>query len=497
MICVPITASTTEEVKHTLTDAARVADLAEVRLDYCQQPDLAAILHNKPLPVIATNRPVREGGRYTGDESGRIAMLEEAGRLGADYIDIELDSVERLGDVGRAKRIVSYHNFDETPSDLGAILEAMKSRGADVAKLATQANDLVDNVRMLELVRSCDTPIIGVCMGELGVASRILTCKFGGLLTFATIRPGAESAPGQIPAAEMRDFYRVHQHGPDTQVYGVIGNPIGHSMSPAIFNESFKALDMDAVYLAFRVEDIGSFIDAYRRICVMGYSVTIPHKQSILPLMDRVDGLVQRIGAMNTVVNRDGKLEGYNTDLLAAVSGIEEAVRAQAGARGGEQPLAGKSALMLGAGGAGRGIAFGLKDRGVKLTIVNRTASKAERLAADVGCAWRPVDDLPQLTADILVNSTSVGMHPHEHACPAPVEMLRSGMVVFDAVYNPIETTLLRAAKAKGCTTVSGFDMFVKQAAAQFEIWFGRPAPVSVMAQVVRERLAGKDGDRR
>ena len=491
MICVPITAGTTGEAKRALDEAAQVADLAEVRFDYCHNPDVPAILRGKSCPVIATNRPARERGRYRGDEAQRIALLEEAGRLGADYIDIELDSVERLGDIGRAKRIVSYHNFTETPSNIGDILSAMRSKGADVVKFATHAKDLVDNVRMLELVRSSDIPIIGVCMGELGLVSRILTCKFGGLLTFATARRGAESAPGQIPAVEMRDFYRVREHGPDTQVYGVIGNPIGHSMSPAIFNESFRALGIDAVYLAFKVDDIETFIHAYKRIGVLGYSVTIPHKQSVLPLMDKVDGLVERVGAMNTVVNRDGKLEGYNTDLLAAVSGIEEAVRAQSRVSGEQCPLKGKTALMIGAGGAGRAIAFGLKDRGAQLTIVNRTASKAELLAADVGCKWRPMADLRQLTADILVNSTSVGMHPHEDASPAPDDILRPGMVVFDAVYNPIETKLLREAKARGCTTVSGFDMFVKQAAAQFELWFGRQAPVHVMAKVVRERLGG------
>ena len=284
----------------------------------------------------------------------------------------------------------------------------------------------------------------------------------------------------------MRDFYRVNQHSDATQVYGVIGNPIGHSMSPAIFNESFNALGMDAVYLAFRVEDVADFVETFKGIGMLGCSVTIPHKHAIMPFMHEVDGLVQRIGVMNTVAQKDDGLFGTNTDLLAAISGIEEALEAK-----GSPGLDGKSAVMIGAGGVGRAIAFGLVDRGAKLTIVNRTASKAEQLAADVGCEWRPIEELPHLTADVLVNSTSVGMHPHEDATPAPAGLLRSGMVVFDAVYNPIETKLLREAKSRGCVTVSGFDMFAKQAAAQFELWFGRPAPVDVMAAVVRKRLGG------
>lgn len=491
MICVSITASTTDEIRRVLEEAAQVADLAEVRLDYCQEPDVEAILRDKPCPVIVTNRPVREGGRYCGREAGRIGLLEEAARLGADYVDIELDSAEQLGDIGGAKRIISYHNFAETPDNLGDILAEMKRKGTDVAKFATYANRLSDNATMLELVQASDLPVIGVCMGELGQATRILTCKFGGLLTFATIRPGTESAPGQIPAQEMREFYRVDSHGPETAVYGVIGNPIGHSMSPAIFNESFKALDMDAVYLAFKVEDVEDFVDTFTRLGMGGCSVTIPHKQNIMPFMDEIDELVQHIDAMNTVVSREGRRLGYNTDLVAAISGIEEALQSRDGDEAGENPLADRTALMIGAGGAGRAIAFGLKDRGAEVTIVNRTASKAEQLASELGCKWQPVEALSDLAADILVNSTSVGMHPNEDESPAPAEILRDGMVVFDAVYNPIETKLLREAKARGCITVSGFDMFVKQAAAQFEHWFGRPSPVEVMARVVRERLGG------
>ena len=487
MICVSITASTNDEAREVLKQAAQVADLAELRLDFMTEaPDLEALLQDKPCPVICTNRPVREGGRRSGRESDRVALLEQAAALGADYVDIELDSARLLGEVGETKRIISYHNFAQTPDNLPDILTEMKDKGADVAKFATFANRLVDNATMLELVQSADIPVIGVCMGELGQPTRILTCKFGGLLTFATIAPGTESAPGQIPAAEMRDFYRVHEHGPQTRIYGVIGNPIGHSMSPAIFNAAFKALGMDAVYLAFRVEDVADFVETFKRLGMLGCSVTIPHKQNIMPFMDEVDGLVKRIGAMNTVARKDGKLLGTNTDLLAAISGIEEALESK-----GTPGIEGKAAAMIGAGGAGRAIAFGLVDRGAELTIVNRTQSKAEALASELGCECRPLGELGQLAADILVNSTSVGMHPNEDASPAPVGMLREGMVVFDAVYNPIETRLLREAKARGAVTVSGFDMFVKQAAAQFELWFGQPAPREVMGKVIQERLGG------
>ncbi len=485
MICVSITAETNAAAQEALRAAADAGDIAEWRLDYLEEPpDLERVLARKPCPVICTNRPVREGGRAVGSEARRIETLRQAAACGADYVDIELDSAHLLPDAGPARRIVSYHNFAETPENLPEVLARIKAAGADIAKLATYANSLSDNARMLELVRGADPPVIGVCMGELGQASRILTCRFGGFLTFASLAPGAESAPGQVPAEEMRRFYRVPEHTPHTAIYGVIGDPIGHSMSPAIFNEAFKALGIDAVYLAFRVTDVADFIDLFKRLGMRGCSVTIPHKQTILPFMDEVDDLVRRIGAMNTVAVRDGRLFGTNTDLLAALSGIEEAL-----ARGGSEGLEGKSALLIGAGGAGRAIAFGLVDRGARLTIANRTRAKADALAEELGCESIPLEDIRNWRGDVLVNATSVGMHPREDASPAPAEMIRPGMVVFDAVYNPMETKLLREAAARGAATVSGFDMFVKQAAAQFELWFDRPAPAEVMARVVGERL--------
>jgi len=473
-----------------MAEAFEVADLVELRLDYIEGADVARLLAAKRGEVIVTNRPVREGGKYERDEGERLRTLSAASELGADYVDVELDSVDGFERSGSAKLIVSYHDFERTPEDLADIHRQMIAKGADLAKLAVLATDILDNLKMFDLLARTDFPTIGLCMGEEGQISRILAPRFGSFLTFASSRKGAESASGQLPAADLVDLYRYRKISPDTALYGVIGNPVGHSVSPAIHNAAFEATGLDCVYVPLKVNEGGRFVEEFKRLNIAGYSVTIPHKQSVMAAIDEMDDIVRDIGAMNTIVNRGGRLFGYNTDWSAATKGLEDAL---AGERSeGPSPLSGKRVVMLGAGGAARGIAFGLRQKGARLTIVNRTASKAEALASEVGCEWRPVEELSQLDAEILVNSTSVGMHPNVDDTPVPKELLRSGMVVFDAVYNPLETRLLREAAECGCKIVTGLDMFVNQAVEQFELWTEQEAPVELMREVVKEALTRK-----
>jgi 3-dehydroquinate dehydratase/shikimate dehydrogenase len=534
MICVAIISKDTASAIAEMQSVAGLCDLIEIRLDYIQNPDLHAILANKPCPLIATNRPTSEGGQWQGSEEDRIALLRKAVALGFDFVDVEIGCESHFRERGATRLIVSYHNFKETPADLTGIYERLAAAGGDVVKLVTTANSILDNLRIFELLRKASAPTIAFCMGECGIISRILAPKFGGFLSFSSVARGREAAPGQISASDMRNLYRVHKINRQTAIYGVIANPVAHSMSPAIHNAAFAAKAIDAVYLPFKVEKVVEFIKAFRALDVQGYSVTIPHKEAALRAVDEVDPFVHEIGALNTIVNRGGRLYGFNTDWQAAITAIEKVMlgatgclqpvpstsgaasspplplapsvggtaclQAVSGSSPTVSPLKGKRVALLGAGGTARAIAYGLRHRGASMCILNRTVERAEQLARDVGCQWGPLGHLGRLEYDVLVNTTSIGMHPKVDESPAPAELLRhalsrvegKGLVVFDAVYNPPVTRLLREAAAAGCLTASGVDMFVNQAVAQFEMWTGQPAPVQVMRETILQRLTGK-----
>ncbi|MCP4365710.1 MAG: shikimate dehydrogenase [Planctomycetes bacterium] len=493
MLCIPITATTTEDFLTDMRSASELADIdvVELRLDYINNiriPDVEALIKikEKTIPVIATCRPEREGGRFTGAEADRIALLEKAAELGAEYVDVEHDAVDKFTRRSGTKLIASYHNFTETPSgsELSDLYDKLSSSGADIVKIVTLALKITDNLRIFKLLEQASKPIIALCMGEPGQISRVLAPKYGGFLTFASLGEGRESAPGQLSARELLDVYNFRAIDHDTDIYGLIGNPVAHSMGPVLHNTCFQAEDINAVYLPFRVEDISSFINGFKTLNVSGYSVTIPHKQAIMGLLDELDALAASVGAVNTVVNRGGRLKGYNTDSTAATKVIEEGL-AEDGTT-----LKGKKVTIVGAGGAARAVAFGLKQKKAKITVVNRTEARAEALAGDLGCGHKRFEELVGLDTEILVNCTSVGMHPNVNDMPVPADVLRPGMWVFDAVYNPPDTRLLREAAARGCRTLDGVKMFVLQAAQQFEMWTGRPAPVQPMEGIIRFRLA-------
>jgi 3-dehydroquinate dehydratase/shikimate dehydrogenase len=504
MICASLMPRSTD---HALTALARLTDVlrsfssvhstlrtphsalsVELRLDAMEAPDLPRLLARPPCPLIVTCRPKREGGLYDGPEQPRLELLREAARLGADYIDVEHDAFQTLGPVAPAKRIVSYHNFKETPPDLDAVHATLARLGADVVKIAVTANHILDTVPVLRLLRAARTPTIALSMGERGLLTRILAPKFGAFLTYAAPDDAArEAGPGQVPLAEMLDLYRVHRIGRATRVFGVIADPVAHSLSPAIHNAAFAELGLDAVYLPLWVEgDPAAFVRAFREFGFDGYSVTIPHKQKVMAAMDEISPLARRVGAMNTVVRRpDGSLFGTNTDISAGIASIEAVV--------GKGWLRGKRVLLLGAGGLGRAMAFALTDAGTTLTITDVDMKRAESLAREVGAVAvlsgfrAPGSGLP---FDLLLNCSPVGMHPDVAASPVPAEMLQKDLVVYDAVYNPAETKLLRDARAAGCRTVAGIDHFVRQAVEQFELWTGQSAPVKTMRRVVVEALA-------
>ena len=490
MICVPITARSIEDTISELSLASKNADIdiIELRLDYISVMEdaeicLEKILKSKTKPIIVTNRPKREGGNFDGSEKDRLRLLQKAIELGADYVDVEFDSVRQITRRDSSKLIVSYHNFKETPHNINKIYEDIFQCKPDIAKVVTYANDITDNVRIFELLKIANVPTISFCMGEFGQISRILTRRFGGLLTFASLKKGKESAPGQLTVDELSNIYHFKKINKETKLYGIIGNPISHSISPVIHNSSFVEKGLNSVYVPMKVLDIETFIKDFRKMDFQGFSVTIPHKESILPFLDDIDYVAGKIGAINTVVNQDGRLTGHNTDCMAAVKGLED------GMEGNKSALKGKKVAIIGAGGAARAIAFGLKEKGCDITIYNRTLERAMKLSDDVGCKYRRFEEISELNTDILINSTSIGMFPNVDESPVPKNVLKKGMVVFDAVYNPIETKLLKDAKESGCHTVNGLTMFINQAAEQFRLWTGIKPSVELMKDVAKNML--------
>lgn len=264
----------------------------------------------------------------------------------------------------------------------------------------------------------------------------------------------------------------------ETALFGVIGHPIGHSLSPLMHNAALDHAGVDAVYLAFDVTDLAGALAGVRALSIRGLSVTIPHKEAVMAHLDVLDPLAERIGAVNTIDNRDGRLTGYNTDAagaLAALSGVVD--------------IAGVDVAVLGAGGAARAIGFAVREAGGRVTILNRSREKGERLAEDIGAAFRPLAEFRGRRRGVVINTTSVGMHPHADEIPVPEKELAEGMVVMDIVYNPLRTRLLASAESRGCRTIDGLAMFVRQGAAQFELWTGEKAPVDLMARTVRVAL--------
>lgn len=519
MICVTIARPAHRQL---LADHRFLAEqgisLVELRLDHLQaEPVMRTVLENRPTPVIVTFRLAEDGGNFCGTEPKRRAFLKAAMEAGADYVDLEDGVAGEMPRVGTSKRLVSYHNFLETPADLDAIYERMVSQDADVVKIVCMAKTPNDNLRILDLVarkRSEKVPVVGFCMGEMGKMSRILCQALGSPFTYCAFNSEGALAPGMIPWAAMRNLYRVEQLTSDSEVFGVIADPVGHSLSPLIHNSAFVEKAMPTrVYLPLLVppKDLPDFMrEAPKVLNLRGLSVTIPHKEKVIPLLSRVDASVRIIGACNTVLwNADGSTLGTNTDYQAAMSSFAEVLSAP-GPRHVEgwseplddpetgrilaKPISGKTALIMGAGGVGKALAIGLARRGAKLVLTDidlpRAQNLAERLTAD-GCPAEAVawETRHEVEADFLVNCTPIGMHPKVENSPYDVSRLRASHVCFDAVYNPEETLFIRSARALGCATVNGLRMFVRQAGMQFERFTGCEPPLDVMRKVVKDAL--------
>ena len=462
------------------------AELVELRLDYISgEVNVKRLLTDRPSPVVISCRRERDGGKFTGSEESRLTLLRTAIAEGAEYVDLEDDVAGDVPRFGPAKRIVSLHDFRKTPDDLEAIHRRLAKLDPDIVKVCTMANRALDNFRMLRLVEQSKLPTIGLCMGDIGIPSRILAGRFGAPLTYATFHHERALAPGQLSFEEMTDLYHYDQIDRQTELYGVIADPVGHSLSPTIHNAAFAHLKLNKVYVPIRVprEDLSQFIEEAPKMGFKGLSVTIPHKEAVIEKLTQADGAVRGIGAANTVIFEGEQRLGYNTDYRAAMSSLEEAMEITPEQ---ETPLKNKTALVLGAGGVGKAIAFGLIRRGAKVVLADGVADRAEELAERLQCRWTEWQARHAVPADLLFNCTPVGMHPNVDESPYAKHHLRPAMIVFDAVYNPENTLLVKDARARNCKVITGVDMFVRQACLQFQLFTGQDGPGELMREVIK-----------
>ncbi len=463
------------------------AQLVELRLDYIGRAvSLSRLLTGRPGPVVVTARRRGDGGRWLKSEQERLMLLRSAIAAGVEYIDIEADVAAQIPRYGNTKRIISFHDMEETPDNLEELHAAMAEEDADIVKIATMANSFSDNMRMINLVRHAKVPTIGICMGEIGVVTRLLANRLGSPFTYATFTGGRKMAPGQLDWKEMMNLYQYDTINAETEFFGVVADPVAHSYSPLIHNRAFQSQGINARYFPFRVpkSDLPNFMDSARELGVSGLSVTIPHKEQALEYCTQAESSVTGIGAVNTLVFHDKDCLGYNTDYRAAMDCIEELFKID---RKSEQSMRGLTALVLGAGGVSRAIAWGLRQRHADVLIASRTFERSQILAAELGCRAIEWDFRHEPKINLLVNGSPVGMHPDVDSSPYDAAYINQYLAVFDTVYNPENTLLIKNAKRSQCRIITGVDMFVRQAAYQYKLFTGRDAPSALMRQTIKD----------
>ena len=492
-VCVAVIGSDANEMAEKAEALVRDNPFLEFRLDYLSKPGLAIprlkrFLENHPgTVVIATCRRAASGGKFRGSIASQLDILGKASSAGCQIVDVELQTAIKCKPAqlqklrSRSALILSFHDFRATKK-LEETLEKMLAYPADHYKIVSTATTLADNVTMIKfLAREGDRhSLVGMCMGEQGIISRVLGVRAGSVFTFASAAAGQETAPGQATAQELRSVYRIEQVDVATRIYGVVGDPIAHSLSPAIMNAAFRRENVNAVYLALHAKTLKDLLTCVKEIPIHGISVTMPYKEAILPHLDNTDSHTTKVGACNTVVRaQDGKLYGFNTDTAGVIRPLERRLNTIEGAR----------FLVIGAGGAARAAVFALKERGAEVYILNRSAAHGKKLAHQARARIMKRAELKKMAFDVIINATPVGMGNSRETPLQEKEI--NARYVFDMVYDPSETRLMKLAKERGAQVIPGIEMFVHQGARQFEIWTGKPAPWDEMLRVVQ--LAQQD----
>jgi len=484
-ICAVVAARTPLEMARQMRKALRFSRTIELRWDWLGKRIstretwewLARDPRRKLNMLIATCRPRNAGGHFPGSVHEQLVWLMLAVRIGCRWYDIEHEFASRFDRkwIRGGQRLVSLHDFRSTPKNLRQIVARLHACDADAVKIATQCNSIADSLRVLALAKGRKN-VIAVPMGEIGLPARVLALREGSALAYAAV--GEKTAPGQLTLDEMKNLYRADKLERKTRVYGVIGDPISHSLSPLMHNLAFQQKRINSVYLPFLVRDIKDFLGAIKPLGIAGFSVTLPHKEKILRHLDVCDPLAAAIGAVNTVVVRaNGKLYGSNTDYVGVLRALERRVR-----------LLGSRVLIFGAGGVARAVAFALAQAGSIVCVCARRMDQADMLARAVHGEAVSRTRIRKEFFDAIVNATPVGMHPKAGESPLAAKELNCRLV-FDTVYRPMKTKLLCLAEKRGIETVTGAEMFIAQGTAQWEIWTGRRAPVALMRHAVLNAL--------
>lgn len=529
-LAVPISGRTYAETNRQIEKAlAAGAEAIELRTDYIEKLDVGVVqklvsgvreMDKQAVPIIVTCRDSREGGANDYPLQLRIDVLVAAVEAGADFVDLEyrnFTSPDSHAEIKKAlsrslksRLILSAHDFDGKFEDIVGLFHRISAlhRGA-IVKLVYTAKHINDCFEAFDLLHETCGERIVFCMGEAGLISRILAKKLGSSVVFGSMDERSATAPGQLTIEKLRGLYRHNSMNCDTELYGVIADPVGHSLSPVIHNACFESAGMNKLYLPLLVQGgrdaLNEFLDnilARPWLDFRGFSVTIPHKENALDYVRTKKGfiepLAEKIGAVNTLVfderratprqssakSSDERLiRAYNTDYAGALDAITYGMGIS------RADLRGMQVAVVGAGGVARAIVAGLINAGAKLRIYNRTIARAENLAGEFGCESAGLDDLRNLDATMLINCTSIGMHPHTDQAPVPAKYLKKGMIVFDTVYNPVETLLLRQAKEAGAKTIDGMSMFINQAAAQFRLFTSQEPDADLMRKTAIKSL--------
>ncbi len=491
-LCVAIQAGSPAEMMERATAALKDSKFLEFRLDSLPKPAAALpplkkfLATQREVTAIATCRRKQFGGHFEGPLTAELDILCKAAQAGCRIVDLEVESAEeakptqlaRLRAEGAAL-LISFHDFSRTKG-LEQAAQWIEAFEPHFVKIVSTARSLTDNLAVLRLIedRSASMQVVGIAMGEEGLVSRVLGPRAGAAFTFASFSDGAETAPGQVTAHTLHDLYRVEHLDQATRIFGVAGNPIAHSLSPLMQNTAFRRENVNAVLLPLKVRALDDLLTLVAELPLSGVAITMPLKQEVLPHLANMDPLTARIGACNTLrTGADGKLYGFNTDVAGVVRPLEKRLR-----------LKGARIAVLGAGGAARAAVFGLADEGAEVFIVNRTHEHAVALAKEAKVKALKHEQFAKREFDVLINSTPCGMVGSKRALPIEEKELKAGLV-FDMVYNPLVTPLLKLAHLRGIPVISGLEMFVQQGARQFEIWTGKPAPEAEMQRIVEHAL--------